>query len=141
MSMTNETYDVALHRAAQYLATFGKNFCESKEDDSHTNLEWVVGDHLLRSREAPGGRQLILNGEELALQWVGDRPLQLTLAGRTHGEVIVWMHHAAVQNGLSDYEFHLHYRLPSGPIPHDYVYPRPDAQRAEQVCSYRDNAQ
>jgi hypothetical protein len=133
--------DIALHRAAQYLASFGKQYIQPAKDDSHTNLGWDSKLSALYSRGGSDGQFMRLYLADLRLEWVdGERSFPLGLEGRSHGEITVWLHHIALRCGKEEYDFYLHYTLDSGKIKPDYVFDDYDSSRAEELISLRNKA-
>lgn len=132
--------DLQQHRAAQYLSSFAINFLEKKDDDSHINLAWNPVEKSLSSRPTDSGHSLKLKFEDLSLEWVGKSSFVLDLVGRSHGEIVTWLHHCAIRAGLEEYDFYLHYKLDSGKLNHDMIYYPQDEVRTAEVISYRDSA-
>ena len=133
--------DITLHRAAQYLASFGKQYITQESDDSHTNLGWDVKLSALYTRSGSDGQFMRLYLSDLRIEWVdGERNFPLGLEGRSHGEVTVWLHHIALRCGKEEYDFYLHYALDSGKLEQDYIFDDYDSSRSEQLISLRNDA-
>lgn len=140
-SVESQETELMQHRAAQYLASFAINFLEKKDDDSHTNMGWDASDKALFTHTAPGGQSLRLQLDTLTLTWAGKRNFDLDLVGRSHGEVVTWLHHCAIQAGLEEYDFYLHYKIDSGKLFHDQIYYPLDSDRNMELITLRDSAQ
>jgi hypothetical protein len=134
--------DLLEHRAAQYLASFGKQYIPRQDDDSHTNIAWDSSQAALRSRITADDQQLSLFLEDLRLSWTkGELAHSLLLQNRTHGEICVWLHHIALRFDKEEYDFHLHYKLDSGRIIPDDNYNDYDLTRAQELITLRNQAQ
>jgi len=134
--------DTSLHKAAQYLSSFGIQYLPKQSDDSHTNLGWDETRGALCTRKTEDGQYLRLYFKDLKLEWVnGEQCYPLELEGRSHGEVCVWLHHIALRSGKEEYDFYLHYSLDSGRLKPDEIYEGYDADRAEQLATLRTDAQ
>lgn len=134
--------DITLHRAAQYLASFGKQYISKESDDSHTNLSWDKELSALYSRSSSDGQFMRLYLTDLRIEWVdGERSFPLGLVGRSHGEVTVWLHHIALRCGKDEYDFYLHYTLDSGKIRPEQVFDEYDLERGQELIVLRNSAQ
>ncbi|MBO0322667.1 hypothetical protein J0X14_10195 [Muricauda sp. CAU 1633] len=102
------------HLASQYLAMAGKSFLEHLEDDSHTNMGFSTTEKsLLTWPLDDSGTQLGLNYTTFALDWKSGNPQSFSLEGKTHQEVLDWLHSMAQGTNFSKpYEYQLHYGLP-----------------------------
>ena len=121
-----------LHLAAQYLAAAGKSFIDIKSDDSHTNLEWSIKEHLLRTWPLSKQEDILsLNYDSFSLIWsdqLGYRN-ELLLDRKSHKEIIEWLAiHSQNKLGKS-YQYNLHYELP---------YPFPDDNYTFYLSSIND---
>ncbi len=105
-----------VHKASQYLATFGISFADKQPDDSHTNLAWNDDNKSLISRKV-NGIQLGLNVPKFRLEWIeeGEVVERFPLADQIHGDIVDWIIANAESALMNDaYEFELHYELPYG---------------------------
>lgn len=130
-----------LHYASQYLAAAAKSYLPAKADDSHTNLAWNVELRSFDSRPLEGGDILRLYAEDLRLEWIGEHTHSLGLSGRTHGEVITWLHHIALKRGYGDYEFEFDYHIGKGWASPARIYEDFQVEEAKAHCALRDIAQ
>jgi hypothetical protein len=110
-----------LHHAAQLVAGFGVSYLPHRDDDSHTNMEWLpalnalasnpVGDQALRLGVRPRNLNL--------LAIVGDAESScFMLATRTLGEAIEWIRRTTAHHGLdaAAYALPSHYAIPPHPV-------------------------
>ncbi len=130
-----------LHLAAQYLAAAGISFLDKKADDSHTNLGFSTTQKRLETWPLDAnGQMLALNYENFALEWTSQN-LVLSLAGKTHAEVVQWLVQSAQELGLKgQYTFDLHYKLPYGLGPEE-TFGNPDGKRIQELITLRSMAQ
>ena len=134
--------DIMLHRAAQYLSSFGIQYLTKREDDSQSNLAWNTKEAALFSRKTEDGQFLTLHLANLRLTWnKGNQQHSLELEGRSHGEVCVWLHHIALRFGMEEYDFYLHYTLDSGKLRPEQVFNDFDKARAKELITMRNLAQ
>ena len=103
-----------LHHAAQLATAFGISFLPAKEDDSHTNLEWVARRGVLASHDRDDVR-VALRVADLAVV-VGERALRLS--GQTVETAAAWVRERLTESGLdgAGYTLSRHYELPEHPV-------------------------
>lgn len=111
-----------LHLAAQYLATAGVSFLDKKDDDSHTNLGFSLGEKSLQTWSLDSvGTKLCLDYPNFELKWIrGEKTDSLSLDKKGHKEVVDWI--KKVSQSLhpdKSYEYQLHYELPYAMSPND----------------------
>lgn len=121
------------HLAAQYLATAGRSFVEVKSDDSHTNVEWNAVEKRLESRFF-GDNLLALHYPNFSLQWLsnGNVTEEVSLDGKSHGEIVKWMEVRVEEAGLPGYQYDLHYDLPYDSITEDFQFEQPPVEVTQE---------
>jgi len=135
------TSDYQIHLALQYLAAAGSNFLQHEEDDSHTNVAWDKESASFVSRTFPNGDYLRLELMEFRLHWHGENEYSIALERRSHGEVLVWLHHMAVKMGYSDYEFDIAYHLGQGWASPLRMFEALDPDKVERQIALRNQAE
>ena len=135
--------DKMIYLAAQYLAAAGISFLEKKADDSHTNLEFVIGNASLNSRPLNmEGDVLSLNYERFTLSWKGQTNNNtLRLDGSTHKQILKWIKDRAAKTSLNmNYNYSFHYDLPYD-IKESFTFKLLDASRLSELTHLRILAQ
>jgi hypothetical protein len=134
--------DAMLHRAAQYLSSFGTQYLEKRDDDSQSNMLWNTDEGALYSRKTDDGQYLTLHLANLSLTWNKESVKHsLELEGRSHGEVCVWLHHIALRFGMEEYDFYLNYTIETGKLRPEQVFNDFDTTRATELIAMRNLAQ
>ncbi len=103
------------HIAAQYLAAAGISFLKAEKDDSHTNLQFVVGNRSLHSRPlSENGDTISFNYDTYALEWHSVKGSNsISLEGKRHDEVLKWISKMVVWSGLKkNFHYKFHYEAP-----------------------------
>ncbi|MEL6132779.1 MAG: hypothetical protein AAFR59_05375 [Bacteroidota bacterium] len=120
-----------LHRAAQFVAMTGKIYLPPEDDDSQTNMGWLVEDAqpaegilVGNPLEVPEQAQFHVGlrpaDSSLLFLQADDREImaELSLGGKTRDEVEEWHRGQLEAEGLDASAFHLnlHYEIPPHPI-------------------------
>jgi len=131
-----------MHKAAQYLAMAGKSYLTAKEDDSHTNLEWLVKKTSLVSRDLNDhGIRLAINYKQYALEILADDELldSISLTAESHNYICSWINEGLKRYGVKgEFKFEPHYDLPyESVLDKDYQFPAPNADKIQDLIDYR----
>ena len=132
-----------MYLAAQYLAAAGISFLDKEADDSHTNLEFVIGDASLNSRPLSAqGDRLSINFEKFTLNWENSSSkAALRLDGITHAQVLQWINEQLANTSINkEYLFKFHYDLPYE-INESFAFRLLDAGRLRELTHLRILAQ
>jgi hypothetical protein len=136
-----------LHQATQFIAMAGRHFIVGKEDDSHTNADWIASKNWLIGNkiDSPYGAihvaldypllVLILCDEEL-------KPIaELEISGKTRLSVFNWLNNQLWKLGLevADFEPEMHYDLPDHPVLHGQVFEMNRPKDFLELANYRSN--
>lgn len=94
------------HHAAQLVVSLGISLLPRKEDDSHTNLEWIAPLGVLAGRVVPGspdfrGALRVADLTLLMLDGAGVSWAELPLSGQTMAQGYVWLGDRLVEAGAS----------------------------------------
>lgn len=105
-----------LHHAAQLATAFGISYLPARDDDSHTNLEWLTDRGALASRAVRDVRVSLVVAD-LALEMSGER---LALHGRTIAQGGEWIRSRLAATGLAAgrYTQKRHYEIPDHELSH-----------------------
>jgi hypothetical protein len=132
-----------LHHAAQFVAAMGISYLPKREDDSHTNMEWiagalasnVVGDRPFRLGVRPHPFALLIV--------VGDVELtSFSLSGKTIADGTRWVRSQIETLGLDPDRFTLgkHYTIPMHAVARGVPFDATDHAAFEQLQRWYDNA-
>lgn len=132
-----------MYLAAQYLAAAGISFLDKKEDDSHTNLQFISENASLNSR--PLNEQdnvLSLNYERFTLEWKNPvATSSLRLDGSTHRHIVDWIDVKASDASIAvPYKYNFHYDLPYN-IKDNFTFKLLDSNRLSELTHLRILAQ
>lgn len=130
-----------VHYGLQYIAAVGRNFLPAQADDSHTVAFWDGDRAVFYSRDLPNGGRLELSLRDFSIIWTGTIDRRLELSGRTHGEVIIWLHHVAIIRGYEEFEFDIPYYLGKGWASPLREFPGLDDKEVERMVVQRNAAQ
>ncbi len=109
-----------LHHAVQFIAASGKYLKKTKEDDSHTNMEWRMDTQQFVGGLINQRARVALHVPSLTLKVLGPGYLELAalpLSGKTKQEVLMWLRKALMlkQIDASDMDLEMHYEIPGHP--------------------------
>lgn len=133
---------LALHYAAQPLASFGQALIEPRKDDSHRSSTWVREEGTLITDESAQGLQarLVVPDFALALDRDGEELTALHLRGKRPSEALGWLGGALLDAAGADVTLSWpEYDLPERPEGHDGPMVPVEAALGE-LCAWFDNA-
>jgi len=126
-----------LHHAAQLATAFGISYLDPRDDDSHTNLEWLPEDGALASGPKRDARvalrvrdlTLIVNGHQFALH------------DQTIERGAEWVRERLAEKGLPPdrYTLKRHFEIPAHPVNERQPF-APDAGKLEELSKWFGNA-
>ncbi|HEX4681476.1 MAG TPA: hypothetical protein VH277_02135 [Gemmatimonadaceae bacterium] len=127
-----------LHHAAQLVAGLGISYLPKRDDDSHTNMEWLPAVNALASNAiGPDEFRLAVRPRNLNLiALVADSEVAcFRLATRTLGEAVEWVRRTTVQNGLDADRYTLakHYTIPPHAVGEGRPFDAADREEFEQL--------
>jgi len=111
---------IQLHQALQLLASTAISYFEKKEDDSHTNTEWLNNSNGLATHAFGPEKNLRLALDFAGLKYVlydGNSTDTFALDGMTEQKAILWYKNQLQQKGLDNSVFTTdrHYEIPANP--------------------------
>ncbi len=109
-----------LHHAAQIASAVGRNLAPKKDDDSHTNLGWLVDRGALASHRGEGVQAALSLEDPRLLLLAGDETLaEFALLGKTVDNGYDWLRTSLaahlgrpIEGDLKS----LHYEIPAHPV-------------------------
>lgn len=143
-----ETSTLQLHHAAQLVAMVGNSYLPKKDDDSHTNLEWLPDHQALAGNWVNKNItfRLTLRYLDFTLAWLeksGKTLAKLSLDGQTKAAATNWMKQVLQQklnvspNLLQSIS---HYDMPHHAVADGAPFQLIDRQFHEELAAYRNNA-
>lgn len=134
-----------LHHAVQLLTIVGKNFIPEKDDDSHTNLEWMNEWDALATNSVNIGSvsRVALRLTDMVLLVIGtdDTLARFDLKSRTKQEGFEWLKNILKERKLDVSEFtqDLHFEMPEHPTGKRQSF-NPNVEHLRELSAYFSNA-
>ena len=137
-----KTMEKQMHLAAQYLAAAGINFVPKKDDDSHTNLGFLIEKKQLETHPlSENGDVLSLDYGTFSLQWNSQNEVDsLLLDGVAHIAVLQWLKDLSQRFLGKTYAYDFHYELPYE-ITNDFKFELSNTTRLGELAELRILAQ
>ncbi len=134
-----------LHHAVQLLTMVAKGFIPEKEDDSHTNLEWVEDWSALATNPINAGKvsRVALRISDIFLLVIGndDTLARFDLKNRTIDEAFVWLKGALKERKLdvTNFSKDLHFEIPYHSVEKGQAL-NPNQEHLRELAAYFSNA-
>ncbi len=134
-----------LHHAVQLLTMVAKGFIPKKEDDSHTNLEWIEDWNALAANPINRGKvsRVALRLSDMFLLVIGtdDTLARFDLKNKTIDEGFAWLKEALKERKLdiTNFSKELHFEIPEHPTGKGESF-NPNTEHLRELSAYFSNA-
>ena len=136
-----------LYHAAQYISMAGRFFIPTKEDDSHTNADWIASKNWVLGNciNRPYGKIHVALDYPLLVLIVCDDKLspiaEIDLNGKNRLEVFNWLNNQLWKLGIEvdEFEPELHYQLIDHPLMHGSNFEMKRPKDFLELANYRSN--